>query len=57
MKTNAEISNLLKASKQLTAFAQYLGMSRQGLYLRLSSNKLKDNLWGVYVQFLTKGIK
>ena len=50
--TNEQILVRLQEKRQLTRFARFIGISQQGLRKRLESQKLKDNLSGVYIQFL-----
>lgn len=52
MLSNKEIKDKLKITRKAASFARYLGISYQGLSARLKSDKPKDNLYGVYVEYL-----
>jgi len=51
MLTNKEILRELRADREVCAFARFLGMTRAGLWARLKQQALKDNLYGVWVEF------
>lgn len=51
MKTNLEIKNTLASRKLLKDFCNYIGMTQQAFYKRVKSDKLKDNLWGQYLEY------
>lgn len=55
MMTNKEILRELRADREVCAFARFLGMTRAGLWARLKRQALKDNLYGVWVEFKKGG--
>lgn len=54
MFTNKELMEVLGTHRELSKFARFVKMSPQGLYKRLKSDKIKDNLCGQYFYFLLK---
>ena len=53
MLTNKEINEILRQKKrELTKFAKFLGISRQALVFRLGTEDKKNNLDGMFVEFL-----
>jgi len=49
--TNEQILVRLQEKRHLTKFARFIGISQQGLRKRLDSQKLKDNLSGIFNLF------
>lgn len=52
MLSNNQIKEKLRITRKAASFARYLGISYQGLSARLKSDKPKDNLFGMYVEYL-----
>lgn len=52
MLSNSQIKEKLRITRKSASFARYLGISYQGLSARLKSDKPKDNLFGMYVEYL-----
>lgn len=52
MLNNKEIRKLLKANRKLNKFADWLGMSYQGLNKRLNNGHMAYNLYGQYLAFV-----
>lgn len=52
MKSNKSLHERLARKEQVSRFARFLGMSRQGLYKALKTGR--KNLWYDYIQFLRK---
>ena len=53
MLSNRELLIILSQNKKdLTKFATYLGESRQAIKFRMLSDKPKNSLYGVYVEYL-----
>lgn len=51
MKSNKSLHNRLARKEQVSGFARYLGMTRQGLY---KAFKGKRNLWAEYIKFMRR---
>lgn len=49
MKSNRSLHNRLARKEQVSGFARYLGMTRQGLYKAFTG---KRNLWTEYIKFI-----
>lgn len=57
MLTNIEIKNLLsKRRGDFEKFCKFLNVSREVLYYRLKSEDKKNNLSGMYIEFLLKDL-
>ena len=54
MKNNQEILELLRANRDISDFARFLGISNQGLYRLLDSKKAHKNQYGNYVEFIKR---
>lgn len=53
MLENKKIKELLKNNHgDLQKFADFIGISREGLYYKLKCGHKKDSLYGVYQEFL-----
>jgi len=55
MLTNKQIRELLRNNySDMAKFARFIGISRQGLESKLKSKELRNNLEGIYREFLIK---
>lgn len=52
--TNAEILKILQQKRKITAFAQYLGMTKAGVFALLKNEKKQYNQYGNYIEFIKK---
>ena len=52
MKTNAEILSILQKNREITAFAEFLGLTRQGIYKLLESEEIHRNQYWNYIRYL-----
>lgn len=52
--TNKEILSVLTSKRKVSAFARFLGMTPQGVYALLRSEKKQDNQFGNYMMFVEK---
>ena len=50
--TNKEILSALRAKRDITNFAWFLGMSAQGVYKLLESTKPQSNQYYNFIQFI-----
>lgn len=52
LRTNAEILSILQKNREITAFAKFLGLTRQGLYKLLESQEIHRNQYWNYIRYL-----
>ena len=50
--SNQEILNALRAKRDITNFARFLGMSARGVYKLLESTKPQSNQYYNFIQFI-----
>ena len=50
--TNKEIKAALQAKRDMTSFAQYIGISTRALYSLLESEKIRDNQYYNFIRFI-----
>ncbi|MDE6142032.1 MAG: hypothetical protein K2G03_05460 [Bacilli bacterium] len=52
--TNSEILKVLQSKRKVKAFADFLGMSRMGVFKLLKNEKKQYNQYGNYIEFIKR---